>query len=122
MLAEGAADFRGAAVAVVGQGFNDDCDAARTITLVAHLLVIGRILSPGAALDGALNCVARHIGGTGRHQGSAQPRVHIGIGQAAARRGGQFADKLGEDLGALGILRAFAVHDVFELRMTGHRN
>jgi hypothetical protein len=37
-----------------------------------------------------------------------------------ARGRGQFADDLGEDLAALFVLRALAVHDVFELRMAGH--
>jgi hypothetical protein len=57
----------------------------------------------------------------GQH-GGAQPRVRGGIREAGAGGGGQFADDLGEDLGALLVLRALAVHDVFELRMASHRS
>jgi len=122
MLVEGGANLRGAAVAIVGERFHDDGDAARPIALVAHFLVIGRILAAGAALDRTLDGIPRHIGGARRGQGGTKAGIHVGIGQAGARRGGQFADQLGEDLGALRVLRALAMHDVLELGMTGHRN
>src|SRR5262249_8726164 len=43
------------------------------------------------------------------------------IGQTGAGSRGQFPDNLREDLGALFVLRALAVHDILELRMAGHR-
>src|SRR5260370_422388 len=52
--------------------------------------------------------------------GGAQPRIGRRIGQTGARRGRQFTNDLGKDLGALLILRALAVHDVLELGMASH--
>ncbi len=119
-LGEGGADVAGGAVAVVGQRLDDDGDAAGAIALVAHLLVVLALAAAGAALDRALDRVLGHVGLARRDHRRAQPRIGVGVGQAAARRGGQFADELGEDLGALFVLRALAVHDVLELGMTSH--
>ena len=121
-LGEGGADFARGAVAVVGQGLDDDRGAARPVALVAHL-VIGRVgLAAGAAADRAVDRVLGHVGlARGQHRG-AQPRVRRRVGQPGARRGRQFPDDLGKDLGALFVLRALPVHDVFELRMASHRS
>ena len=119
-LGEGGAHLARGAVAVVGQRLDDDRDAARAIALVAHLLVSLAVAAAGAALDRAIDRVLRHVGLAGRENGGAQPRVGGRVGQAGAGGGRQFPDDLGEDLGALFVLRALAVHDVLELRMASH--
>src|SRR3546814_20405557 len=55
----------GGAVAVVGQRLDDHGDAAGAIALVAHLFVIVGTVAAGAALDGALDGILRHVGGAG---------------------------------------------------------
>src|SRR5439155_15507455 len=119
-LGEGGAHLAGGAVAVIGQGLDDDRHPARPIALVAHFFIGIPALAAGAALNRALDGVLRHVGLARRQHSGAQPRVGVGVGQARTRRGGQFPDDLGEDLGALFVLRALPVHDVFELRMAGH--
>src|SRR5580704_4499745 len=121
-LGEGRADVAGSTISVVGQRLDDDRDAAGAVTFVAHLVIIFAGLAAGAALDGTIDRVLWHIGLTrGEHSG-AQARIGGRIGQPHASRGGQFADKLGEHLAALFVLRALAEHDVLELRMAGHSN
>src|SRR5215510_5694730 len=83
----------------------------------AHF-VIGRVgIRPRAALDGAIDGVARHVGLARCDNGSTKARIGGGIGRTQARGRGDFADQLGEDLRPLGVLAALAVHDVLELRM-----
>ncbi len=119
-LGEGGADVARGAIAVVGQRLDDDGDAAGTIALVAHLLVVLALAAASAALDRALDRVLGHVGLAGGDNRAAQPRIGVGVGQPVARRGGELADQLGEDLGALFVLRALAIHDVLELGMTSH--
>src|SRR5665213_2699572 len=73
-----------------------------------------------SARSSALQRVARHIGFFRGGDGGAQTRIGIGIGQSRFGGGSELADDLGENLGALFILRAFAMHDVLELGMPGH--
>ena len=119
-LCKGSAHLAGGAVAVIGQGLDDDRDAARPVTLVPHLFISLAALAAGAALDSPLDRVLWHVGLPRREHRCAQPRIGVRIGQPGARRRRQFPDDLGEDLGALFVLRALPVHDVFELRMAGH--
>src|SRR6185437_14202799 len=116
-LGEGGAHVARGAVAIVGERLDDDGDAAGTIALVAHLLVLLAVLAACAAPDRALDGVLRHVRFFGGDDGGAQPRIGGDVGQAGAGSRGQLADDLGEDLGALLILRALAVHDVLELGM-----
>src|SRR5215831_10845709 len=121
VLGEDGAHFAGRAVAVVGERFHDQRHAAGPVALVAHF-VIGRVgIRTRAALDGAIDGVARHVGLARCDNGSTKARVGGGIGRTQARGRGDFADQLGEDLRPLGVLAALAVHDVLELRMARHR-
>src|SRR5215831_13741673 len=121
VLGEDGAHFAGRAVAVVGERFHDQRHAAGPVALVAHF-VIGRVgIRTRAALDGAIDGVARHVGLARCDNGSTKARVGGGIGRTQARGRGDFANQLGEDLRPLGVLAALAVHDVLELRMARHR-
>ena len=118
-LGERGADVGGGAVAVVGQGLDDQRDAARAIALVADLLVALALVA-GAAPDRALDVVLGHVGGARRLQRAAQARIGRRVGQAGARRDLHLAHQPGEGPGALGVLAALAMHDVLELRMPSH--
>ena len=120
VLGEGGAQRRRGTVAVVGQGLDDHGDAARPIAFVAHFSISGIVGLAAAAFDGTLDRILGHVRGARRRHRRAQARVLHGIGKARAGGHGQLADQLGEDLGALGVLRALAVHDVLELGVTGH--
>ncbi len=114
-LLNAARTSRGGAVAVVGQRLDDDRDAARAVALVADLLVVGVVVAAGGALDRALDVVLGHVG---RARGAIAARrrgLCVGIRHALARGNGDLAAELGEMLGALGVLRALAVHDVLNL-------
>src|SRR4029077_21016998 len=95
-------------------------DAARAIALVGHLVISGAVLAAGPALDRPLHGVAGHIGVPGSGHRGAKARIGVGIGLAGFGGDRQLADDLGENLGALRVLRALPVHDVFELGMASH--
>ena len=118
-LGECGAHLGRGAVAIVGQRLDDQRDAAGAVALVAHLLV-SFALGARAAPDRALNVVLGHVGGARRLQGRAQARVGRRVGQAGARRDLDLADQPRELSRPLGVLAPFAVHDVLELRVTGH--
>jgi len=87
--------------------------------LVAHLIVVFGV----AALrlpDRALDHVLGHVLGPRRDDGGAEPRIERRIGLAELGGRGDFSGELAEQLGARLILAPLAVHDVLELRMTGH--
>ena len=88
-------------------------------TLVADLLhQVG--FAAGGFFDGALDIVPGHGFGAGVGDGQAEARVCGRVGDAALGRDGDVAGKLGEQLGALLVLRAFAELDVLEFRVAGH--
>jgi len=118
-LGEIGAHVGSGAVAVVGQRLDDDGDAPRAVALVANL-VIGFGLAAQRLLDGALDIVLRHVLRPRRDDRRAQPRIHARVGRAELRRDRDFAGELAEQLGAHRVLPALAVHDVLELRMSGH--
>ena len=89
---------------------DDDGDAAGAVALKGDLFVADAFQLAGAALDGALDVVLRHVLGLGGQNGGAQPRIAVRI--AAALGGdGDFLDQAGEDLAALGVERALLVLD-----------
>src|SRR4029079_4630692 len=118
-LREVGANIGSGAVPVIGERFNNDRDAAGTITLVANLVVV---LAFAAArfFHRALDRVFRHVFLPGGNDRGAQPRVHAGIGLAHFGGDRDFPRQLAEQLRFLGILPALAVHDVLELGMSGH--
>ena len=110
VLREGVADLAYRAVAVVGQYIHNDGHAAGAVALEGDLLVVDAFQFAGAALDGALDVVLRHIFGLGRQNRGAQPG--IGVRVAAALGGNRdFLEQAGEYLAALGIQRALLVLD-----------
>ena len=118
-LGEDRAHLACGAVAIVGERLDDHADAAGAEALVAHVLVI-RPAGLKALLDGPLDIVLWHVHGARRRDRGPEPRVHGGVRHAHLRRGGDFAAELGEELGSLLVLGAFAELDVFELRMASH--
>src|SRR5579884_3340093 len=121
-LGEGGADLARRAIAVVGQGLDDDRNAARPVALIPYLLISRLAVAAGAAMDRPLDRLLGHVGLAGGQHCGAQPRVRGRVGQTRTGGGRQLPDQLGEDLGALFVLRALPVHDVFELRMASHRS
>src|SRR5579872_887155 len=108
------------AVAVVGEALDDDGHAARGVALVRDLLVVHSLELARASLDGALDRVERHRGGTRLLEHRAERG--IGIDVTAAFTGGhlQLPDHLGEDLGTRLVDRRLAVLGGRPLRMTRH--
>src|SRR5690606_21008931 len=82
--------------------------------------VVGLVVA-GTASNGAVDHVARHVGGQRLVHGQAQTRVVRRHGAALGRHG-QLANQLGEDLAALGILTTLAVLDVGPFGMTSHNS
>jgi hypothetical protein len=118
-LGEGRAHLAGRAIAVVGQHLDDDGDAARSVALVADL-VVALGVAAGCLLDRAVDVVLGHVlGARGEHR-RAQARIHGGVGQAELGGDGDFTRELAEQLGFHRILPPLAVHDVLELGMAGH--
>src|SRR3546814_13300067 len=78
----------GGAVAVVGQRIDDHGDAAGAIALVEHLFVIVGTVAAGAALDGALDGILRHVGGAGGRSRGTQARIGRRGGAAAQEKRG----------------------------------
>src|SRR5262249_57021231 len=104
------------AIAIVGQGLDDEADAACAESLVANLLVI-RAASLLALLDRALDIVLWHVLGARRLDRASEPRIHGGVPQGHLRRGGGFPGGPGGELGALCVLGALAGFDAFVLSM-----
>jgi hypothetical protein len=109
----------GRAVAVVCHGLDDDRRATRAVAFVANLIVALRVGS-GCLLDGALYDIARHVLGARRDDRHAQASIHRGVGHPKLGRDCDLARQLGEQLGLHRVLPPLAVHDVLELRMSGH--
>ena len=98
------------AVAIVGRGLDQQRDAAGAVALEGDLFIQCAGKLTGAALDGALDVVLRHVLGLGRQNGRTQPWITVGVA-AAARRHADFLDQTGEDLAALRVQRALLVLD-----------
>ncbi len=110
---KGGAHVAGGAVAVVGQGFDDDADAAGAEAFVAHLIeLLGA--RPRAAIHRALDVVLRHVLRPACRDGAKEARIGVRVRPAQLHRRLDFARDLGEDLRALLILPALAVLNVRE--------
>src|SRR5918993_1983143 len=118
-LREHGADAGGGAVAVVGHRLDNEGRAARTVALVADLL-IGLGVAALRLLDRTVDVVLRHVLGLGGEDRGAEAWVEGRIGGAELRRDGDLAGELAEELGALRVHLALLVHDVLELGMSGH--
>ena len=121
VLGEGRADVGGGAVAVVGQRLDDHRDAGRAVALVAHLGVVRRPPAAPAAFLIARSTVSFGMLASRAAATAARSRgLAAGSGRPVAGGDGDLADQPGEQAAAAGVLRALAVHDVLELRMSGH--
>ena len=100
---------------------HDDRHAARAVALEGDLFVVHAFQFAGAALDGALDVVLRHVlrlgGGHGRAQAGVAVRVAATLGGY-----GDFLKETREYLAALCIQRALLVLDCGPFGMAGHVN
>src|SRR5690606_27049532 len=79
VLFEGVLDVGRGALAVVGQGLNDDRHAARRVTLVHQLFGIGARQFARAAFDGAVNVGGRHVFFAGLKDGVGEAVVGLRV-------------------------------------------
>ena len=108
-------------VLVVGQRLDDQRGAARTVRLVVDLFVGHARQLAGAALDGALDVVGRHVDRFRLRHHRTEPRITVDVAPAGASRHRQLLDDAREDLPPLGVGRALLVLDGVPLGMAGHR-
>src|SRR5690606_40478270 len=85
----------GGAVAVVGHGLDDDGHAAGRVAFVSQLDDVVGIVGAGAASDGAIDHIARHVRGQRLVHGQTQTRV-VRWDWAALGGDGQLTNDLGE--------------------------
>src|ERR1700722_16393549 len=114
------ADFADGAVAVVGSDVDDNGDATRAVAFTRDFLVAEAFDLTGAALDGPLDVVLRHVLRFCGQDGGAQPGVGVRV-TAALGSNSDFLEQAGEYLAALGIERAFFVLDCGPFGMAGHK-
>ena len=81
------------AIAVVGQGFDDERDAAGAKAFVADFLII-RAVALGRIIDRPFDIVFGHAARARRDYGRAEACVHRRIGQAGFCRNSDFAAEL----------------------------
>ena len=89
-------DLTHGAIPVVRNDIDDDCNSARTVSLVRDLVELSAVELAGALHDGPLDIVGRHVEGFRVGDGFAQARVAIGIASAEAGGDGDFLDELCE--------------------------
>src|SRR5450631_3941612 len=106
--------------AIVGQAIDDHRGAIDAVALVTDFLVVDAFELAGAAFDGAIDRVLRHV--VACRLVDREPQAWIGRDVAAAEPGrdGDFADEASEDLAALGVGRGLLVLDIRPLAVAGH--
>ena len=112
--------FADGSILVVRHALEDERRAPGTVPFVGDFLVGDAWQFTGAALDGLLDVVGRHVDGFGVGDNRAQPRVHVGVATTIARRDGEFLDDAGEDLATLRVGGPLLVLDGVPLGMAGH--
>ena len=118
-LAHQMADFGHGTVTVVGRGFHDDGDAARTVTFVVDFYDVAAGILPGTLADGGFDFILGEVD----RLGSSNGRTQAGItGRIAAVLGcdDDFLGCLGKFLTSLGILATFTVLDVGPFAVSRH--
>ena len=120
-LRERVADLRDGAVAIVGDTVHHHCGAAGTVALVAHFFEGICAGFAGRAPDGPVHGVLRHVAGERLVNRESETGIGAGVATAFTRGDGDFADELGEQLAAPGVLGLLAVLDVRPLGMACHR-
>src|SRR6185503_1849321 len=94
------------AVSVIGQHLDDDGDATGAVALEGDFLVVDACRCSRAALYGPIDVLGRHIFGLGGEDCGTKPGVTVGVSTTDFGGDGDFLDKTGEYLAALGIERA----------------
>ena len=121
VLVEQVTNVRYRAVLVIGQGLNNDCNAADAVALVVVCLVIDLAVRAGILIERALDVVVRHIVCLCLCDAVAQTGVEVRVCRTAfLDRDRHFTADLGEDLGLLCIVSALALCDVVPFRMSRH--
>ena len=92
VLAHGVAHFADRAVAVGGDDLNQNADAARAIAFKGDFIVLLTFELAGAAEDGALDIVVRHVLVFAGENRGTEAGIGIGIAAADASGDGDFAN------------------------------
>ena len=108
------------AVAVVGHRVDQDRHARRAVALVTELLQRFAGGGAGAAVDGALDLVGRHVDLARLLDRQPQPEVALRAAATLLRRDRHLAGDLGERDGSLGVDDRLLVLDAGPLRMARH--
>ena len=108
-------------VAVIGQGFDHNGNAAGAVTFIGNCFVLGLIAALGA-LDDALNVIIRHTVRLSLSNQGCQLGVGSGVAAAFLNGNSDLAADLGENLGTGAIGLFFLALNVIPFAMSGHEN
>ena len=108
-------------VAVIGQGFDHNGNAAGAVTFISNCFVLGLIAALGA-LDDALNVIIRHTVRLSLSNQGCQLGVGSGVAAAFLNGNSDLAADLGENLGTGAIGLFFLALNVIPFAMSGHEN
>src|SRR5579884_1537275 len=103
MTAHEVSNFADDAIAVGSHHLNDHPHAAWTVAFEIHFLILFALDLSGAALDGSLDILIRHVLVFGSGNSRAEPGVGVGIATTDARRNRDFADQFGENAPPFGV-------------------
>ena len=106
-------------VAVIGQGFDHNGNAAGAVTFIGNCFVLGLIAALGA-LDDALNVIIRHTVRLSLSNQGCQLGVGSGVAAALLNGHGDLAADLSENLGAGAVGLFLFTLDVIPFAMSGH--
>ena len=109
------------AVAVIGHGLNDDCNAGGTVAFVDDLLVVIGIACTERLINGALDIIVRHIRRFCLGDDRSKAGIVIRVAAAAFLDGDDhFARDLGERLSALCVGCTLSLLYIMPFGMSGH--
>ena len=77
------ADLARRAVAVIGHGFDNDCNAGGAVAFIDDLLVVIGVACAQRLVDSALNVIVGHVRSLCLGDDRSQTRVVVGIAAAA---------------------------------------
>ncbi len=109
ILAHKMAKLTNDAVAIRGDDLNQHAHSARTVAFEGGFLKLLAFELAGAAKDGALNVLVRHVFVFARQNGGSQARIGVRIAAADARRDGNFPNDARENAAALCVSGRFLV-------------
>src|SRR4029077_1841981 len=103
VLAHQVSEFTDDAISIGGDNFYEHADATRAVAFKGGFFVLLTFELTGAAEDGALDVIARHVSGLGRQNRSTQPRIRARFAAAYASSDADFADDSRENTATLRI-------------------